>query len=153
MGEYDLIPNPEHIDETEVPDFVMNIGKGPKLDGKTPKQRLPPYVFPPGVPHLDAAWERSYGLPVNDHDNDARKYARDNPQVWAAVVLAAQIEIAKGKRFSFRTIGEKIRWSSVPGFDKRKPYKLNNNYTPFFARYFRHFFPEVTDYIELRDNA
>ena len=151
MGEYDLIPNPEHIDETEVPDFVMNIGRGPKMDGKTPKQRLPPYVFPKGVPQLDATWEIAYGPPINEWDAGARRYVRANPAIWCAVVLAAQIEIASGRKFSFRTIGEKIRWSNVPGYDSDKPYKIANGYTPYFARYFRHFFPSVSDYADIQD--
>lgn len=142
---------PEPQDENEVPDFIMNIGSGPKLDGKTPKQRRPPFKFPPGVPMLDASWEAAYGPPVNEWDAGARHYARMNPSVWCAVVMAAQIEIANGRKFSFRTIGEKIRWSNVPGYDSSKPYKIANGYTPYFARYFRHFFPIVSDYADIQD--
>lgn len=151
MSTTGLIPaiEPER-GESEVPDVVLAIGRGPKLDGKTQQQRRPPYRFPPGVPQLDAAWEIAYGPPINENDRNARKYARDNPNIWTVVVLAAQQEIAQGKRFSFRTIGEKIRWSNVPGFDETKPFKISNSYTSFFARYFHHFFPEVADYIDFR---
>lgn len=143
-------PEPE-VDELAVPDALLRIGAGPKLDGKTPKQRLPPYQFPPGVPQLDAAFEEAYGPPVNEWDAGARKYLRDNPAVWCAVVYAAQIEIHNGRRFSFRTIGEKIRWSSVPGYDATKPYKIANGYTSYFARYFRHFYPIVSNYVEFQN--
>lgn len=142
---------PEEHDEREVPDFILNIGAGPKLDGRTPKQRRPPFKFPPGVPELDASWEAAYGPPVNEWDAGARHYARANPSVWCAIVMAAQIEIQNGRRFSFRTIGEKIRWSSVPGYDATKPYKIANGYTPYFARYFRHFYPIVSDYADIQD--
>lgn len=149
MGDYDLISNPQH-DYTEVPDDILRIGRGPKMDGKTPKQRRPPYIFPKGVPQLDDAFELSYGPPINENDLNARRYVKANPLIWTAIVLAAQGEIAKGKRFSFRTIGEVIRWSNVQGNDPDKPFKISNSYTSFFARYFHHFFPEVADYIDFR---
>ena len=151
----ELVPTQDPVeepDEMDVPGDILRIGSGPKLDGKTPKQRRPPYKFPPGVPVLDAAWEASYGPPVNKHDAAARRYIQDNPQIWTVIVLAAQTEIAQGKRFSFRTIGEKIRWSNVPGFDETKPFKISNSYTSYFARYFHHFFPEVSEYIDFRKN-
>lgn len=155
MGDRDLTlppasPDPPEHDEREVPDFILGIGRGPKLDGKTPKQRRPPFVFPPGVPAIDDQFDLTYGPPVNEWDAGARKYARENPAVWCAIVLAAQIEISQGRRFSFRTISEKIRWSNVPGYDENKPYKIANGYTSYFARFFRHFFPVVSEYVDFQ---
>ena len=137
-------------DELEVPDFIMNIGAGPKLDGKTPKQRRPPYIFPEGVPELDSAWEAAYGPPINENDLNARRYVRANPEIWEAIVLAAKRKVQQGERFSFRTLGEVIRWAGVKGFDENKPFKISNSYTSFFARYFCHFYPEVKNYIDFR---
>lgn len=137
-------------DNLEVPDFIMNIGAGPKLDGKTPKQRRPPHVFPEGVPALDSAWESAYGPPINENDLNARRYLRNNPLIWEVFVLGAKAKIAAGYRFSFRAIGEAIRWSGVKGFDENKPFKISNSYTSFVARYFCHFYPEVVDYVDFR---
>lgn len=147
-GDYPVRVDSPKPDPNEVPDILLNIGSGPKFDGKTPKQRRPPHIFAPGVPLLDAAWEAAYGPPENENDANTRKYLRENPQIWEVYVLAAQDRIRSGKIFSFRHIGEDIRWSAVKGYDENKPFKISNSYTSYIARYFRHFFPIVTEYVK-----
>lgn len=61
------------------------------------------------------------------------EYHAENPQVWEGFIKITQETVDKGfKNYSAKGIFEIIRWhTGIRGNDQ---FKVNNNYTPHYAR-------------------
>jgi len=77
------------------------------------------------------------------------QYDRENPQIWKAFVKFARHAKSKGfKSYSSKGIFELIRWhSKARGNDD---YKINNTYTPDYARKMVKEFPEYQGFFKER---
>lgn len=73
-------------------------------------------------------------------DVKAIDYDHGNPLVWEYFVLFTFEMIEKGyKRIGSKMIFERIRWETMI---KGDPFKVNNNYTPYYARKFEREYPQ-----------
>ena len=83
-----------------------------------------------------------------------REFDRANPKVY---ILFKQFALEAFRARDVRKIGarlilERIRWEMI--MEKRdEDYKINNNFTPFYARKFIIEFPEFHDRFELRSSV
>jgi len=81
---------------------------------------------------------------------DFEEFDRENPKMWELFKKFAFRAIRKGfKHYGAKTIFEAIRYhcnivTSDPDF------KLNNNYTAYYARKFHRTFPEYDGFFETR---
>jgi hypothetical protein len=85
---------------------------------------------------------------------DALEYHKQHPQVWDMFVDFTNDRIKRGfKNYSAYAIFERIRWetdaadSADPDADE---FVLNNNYRPFYARWFMENFPEYEGFFRIR---
>lgn len=78
-------------------------------------------------------------------------YHEKNPQIWEAFKRITLETIRKGfKHYSAKGIFELIRWhTSIGGTGD---YKLQNNYTPYYARKFEDEFPQYKGFFRKRES-
>lgn len=75
-----------------------------------------------------------------------------HPMVWELYQQFAFDRIKMGfKNYSSKGIFERIRWEIATPNTDPKDFKLNNNYTAFYARWFMQKFPEHEGFFRLRD--
>lgn len=81
---------------------------------------------------------------------DFEQYDEKNPEIWDLFVRFAFREIGKGRRhYGAKTIFEEIRRHTK--IETKDPkYKLNNSYTPYYARKFHRVYPQCDGFFELR---
>jgi hypothetical protein len=78
------------------------------------------------------------------------KFHAANPQVWQEFESAALTMARTGrKRYGAKTIWEVMRYRRDLQTTGTK-YKLNNNYTAYYARLFKQEYPEFSEFFELR---
>lgn len=79
------------------------------------------------------------------------RYHQENPQVYVEFEKFAFKTIARGfKNYSAKGIFELIRWHT--GVTAKDKYKVNNNYTPFYARMFEKNHPDHKDFFRKRES-
>lgn len=75
----------------------------------------------------------------------ARRFAQidqDNPQVWTLFVRFTYERIGQGFRhYSARAVIHRIRWETATPLDDGTAFKVNNNWSPFYARKFHDQYP------------
>jgi hypothetical protein len=83
---------------------------------------------------------------------DFKHFHADNPHVWPLFVRFAFEAIKAGRqRFSARTIIHRIRWfTSVETTTADEDFKINNNWSPYYARVFMRIYPEHEGFFETR---
>jgi hypothetical protein len=78
------------------------------------------------------------------------RFHAQHPEVYVLFDRYAKQAIARGyKRFSSDAILHRIRWQAAIEA-KVKPYKINNDYTPYYARLWMKQNPGWEDFFELR---
>jgi hypothetical protein len=78
------------------------------------------------------------------------EFDKDNPEVWQMFVRFTFELISKGRtRYSARGVFHRIRWETALTTDDQV-YKLNNNWSPCYARKFHQSFPEHGEFFKLR---
>ena len=77
-------------------------------------------------------------------------YDKQNPHIWDLFVKYSFQAKNKGfKNYSSKSIFEIIRWhTKASGNDG---FKINNNYTPFYARKIMKCYPEFEGFFRLRE--
>lgn len=84
-------------------------------------------------------------------DLKAIDYDRENPLIWEYFVHFTFEMINKGyKKVGSKMIFERIRWESMIRTEA-KPFKVNNNYTPYYARKFEREYPDHKGIFCMRD--
>lgn len=79
------------------------------------------------------------------------EYHNQNPHVYKEFEKITLHTIAKGfKNYSAKGIFEVIRWQT--GVTSNDIFKVNNNYTPFYARMFEDSHPEHKDFFRKRES-
>lgn len=85
---------------------------------------------------------------------DERAFAefdRAHPEIWATFCEIAFDLIKQGARhYSARDIFPVIRWKTFAAMNDGAGFKINNNYSPFYARKFAREWPEHADFFEFR---
>jgi len=78
-------------------------------------------------------------------------YHRNNPHIWQSFEKFALEMLNTGrKRYSAKTIMERVRWD----FDSSNPeaeYKINNDFTSYYARAFARKWPQFREFFEFRE--
>lgn len=70
-------------------------------------------------------------------------FHQQHPEVWGLFKRYTLQMIAKGfQHYSAKAIFERIRWEKDLGGDGKTQFKLNNNYTAFYARRFGRAYPQ-----------
>lgn len=82
----------------------------------------------------------------------AIRFHRENPRVWELFVRFTFEVIERGfSRYSAYAVFERIRWETDEAdYDGRSTFKLNNNYRPYYARWFMARYPEHQGFFKLR---
>lgn len=76
-------------------------------------------------------------------------YDKENPEIWEAFVkFTLEAEAAGRKRVGAKMIYERIRWFTQ--IEAKTGFKLNNNYTAYYARKFQKVYPELKGIFETR---
>jgi hypothetical protein len=80
------------------------------------------------------------------------EFHRQHPEVWRLFVRFTFQMIERGYRnYSAKAIFERIRWEKDAGGDGVTCFKLNNNYTAFYARRFARAHPEHAEFFRTRE--
>lgn len=75
-------------------------------------------------------------------------YHAENPHVYQQFKTFALQSAARRPRFSARAIFHRMRWQSmIEGNDE---FKINNNYSPYYARMFEDEYPDMEGFFEKR---
>lgn len=79
------------------------------------------------------------------------KYDEENPHIWQEFLkIARQAKVKGFTRYSAKGIFEIIRWET--GVTGNDAFKVNNNYTPDYARKAATLFPEeFADFFRVRE--
>jgi len=81
-------------------------------------------------------------------------YDQDHPQVWKAFERFTHDAIRKGfKNYGARSIFEAIRWHTGVNAEFPDGFKVNNTFTPDYARKFMKQYPEHEGYFRIRNQA
>ncbi len=73
------------------------------------------------------------------------------PEVWDQFVEFTFNRINKGfKHYSVYSIMERIRWEMAEGGDGETEFKINNNHSPFYSRWFMTEYPEHLGFFRTR---
>ena len=74
------------------------------------------------------------------------EFDRANPQVWQMFTAFANVLVGRGySTLSSKLIFERIRWETAIQ-TKDADFKLNNNYTAYYARKWNRLFPELPQF-------
>lgn len=93
-----------------------------------------------------------WGHPESRQVKQWKKFHHENPKFYALFVrFSLQAVNAGRKRFSARTVIHRIRWYTTID-TQGDAYKVNNNWSPFYARLFEHDFPEHDGFFEMRSS-
>lgn len=103
-------------------------------------QQLPlfeiPYIL--HVPHRKGeSWKERFD-----------RFHEANPSVYEALRKMSLWMLSNNKRAGFRMLYEQLRWSGLQTHDE--PYKLNNNYAPYYTRLLMEQEPELEGYFAIR---
>ena len=79
-----------------------------------------------------------------------KEYHKEHPHIWQLYKKYALKIAMQGKKFGSNMIMEKIRWESYFLKKEGDIYKVNNNYSPHYARLFLREYPEYTDLLVTR---
>lgn len=87
----------------------------------------------------------------SDVERRFREFDEANPDLWRSFVDMAQELIAGGrKHYSARDIFAVIRWHTRGLGTDGDGFKVNNNFSAFYARRFHATYPEHVGFFELR---
>jgi hypothetical protein len=79
------------------------------------------------------------------------KYDQDFPQIWRSFKNYTFRTIDKGfENYSARAIFHIIRWQTGINAEFPKGFKVNNNYSPYYARKFMRMFPKYEGFFRNR---
>lgn len=88
----------------------------------------------------------------NEMQEQFDAFHASHPEVWDLFQRFAFEQIAKGFRnYSSKGIFERIRWEVARPEPDPADFKLNNNYTAFYARWFMAKYPEHTGFFRVRE--
>lgn len=97
-------------------------------------------------------FERRHDWPEVSLEGFAAHHAA-NPQVYAKLrEFALEAKRAGRTRMGINMLHERVRWYTTVE-SKGEPWKLNNNYRPFYARLLMAQEPELVDFFETRTAA
>ncbi len=87
------------------------------------------------------------------HEAEAAEFDRKNPQVWELFKkLAFEAKRKQYDKFSARTIIHLIRWNTSTETGGEK-YKINNNYSPYYAKKFVREFPQFEGFFIIKNGS
>jgi hypothetical protein len=85
-------------------------------------------------------------------ERDAHAFLKRNPDFWDEFCRRAFLIRKRGhKHYSAMVVVQNIRWHTDLG--DCKDFKINNNYTPIFARVFNSSYPELNDFFKTREQT
>lgn len=104
---------------------------------------------------LDEQFDLFSSDPLKGYDDASKKafwdYHAANPMIYEKLKFyAKQLKDTGRKQFGIRAIFERIRWDMVFDFNK-EDFKINNTYSPFYARLLIFDFPEFKGFFETRE--
>jgi len=81
------------------------------------------------------------------------EFHKQNPIVWRLFAQFAVEQASKGfKHYSAKGVFERIRWETDQAdADGRSTFKINNNFSAFYARAFMAKYPEYEGFFRLRE--
>ncbi len=93
----------------------------------------------------------------DNHDYDEWKerfeqFHSDNPHVFALLEQYAFDAIVAGySHYSIQAVFERMRWHTDIELNSDEPFKLNNNFRPFYARLFHRKHPQHDGFFRTRE--
>lgn len=79
------------------------------------------------------------------------KFIEEHPEAWEQFVKRTNQIIARGiTHYSAKAIIEILRFHSLVDGRDKEPWKINNDYTAYFARKWQQEYPEHADFFETR---
>lgn len=82
-------------------------------------------------------------IPFEELEKQFCEYDEKNPHIWKEFEKIALLTIKKGfEHYSARDIFPVIRWHRGPKGLLEDGFKVNNNYSPFYARKFHRMYPQ-----------
>lgn len=66
-----------------------------------------------------------------------------NPEMWRLFVYFTKVMINRGfPHYSARAVMHRVRWETAQPLEDESSYKINNNWSPYYARKFHAEYPE-----------
>jgi len=82
----------------------------------------------------------------------AKAFHLEHPDIWRLFVRFTNEAINRGfQNYSVNSIFERIRWETDMGGDGEIKFKLNNNYRPYYARWFMNTRPQYAGFFRTRE--
>jgi len=84
-------------------------------------------------------------------EENAKAFLKENPRAFGLFCQFTFEAIDKGfETYSAYAICERMRWEMTFFSDTPTEFKLNNNYRPYFARWFMQTYPQFDGFFRLR---
>ncbi|WP_339667264.1 hypothetical protein [uncultured Marinobacter sp.] len=89
---------------------------------------------------------------LDEMRSQVKAFHSEHPEVWDLFVRFTQEKINRGfKHYSARGIFHRIRWETEePSYQAGKEFKLNDHYSPFYARSFHRIYPQHDGFFRTR---
>ncbi len=85
---------------------------------------------------------------------EARRFHKENPEVWKLFVhFTFQLINAGRKNGGAKAVWERLRWETSVNPDRADEFKLNNNFTTYYARSFQAVYPQHEDFFRYRERG
>ena len=85
---------------------------------------------------------------------ECEKFHIQHPEVWRMFCRFTFEKINAGfEHYSAKGVFERIRWESPAGADGLLHFKLNNNYSAFYARRFMNLYKDSAGFFQLREQV
>jgi len=99
----------------------------------------------------DVIPEPVFSTRADEIERAAQDYVLDNPHVWRHFVRFARQAARSGrKHYSARAIFHRIRWHLEVEVEGDHEFKINNNFSAVFARWFHRTHPQHDGFFRLR---
>jgi hypothetical protein len=84
----------------------------------------------------------------------AARFARvdaDNPEIWRLFVQFTFVMIRRGfVHYSARAVLHRVRWETATPLADQSEFKINNNWSPYYARKFHDAYPRYAGFFRNR---
>lgn len=77
-----------------------------------------------------------------------KAYHKKNPHIWEAFERYALLAAQSRKRYSAKTIMERVRWDCE--FESLGEFKISNDYTAYYARAFARKYPQHKNFFKMK---
>ena len=151
LGGQDLVGEVKYRDKSNFPS-AFTVMEGRDIAFFKRKNGKPNVLVIMTKEVFELIWRSQVQTRKDEIEAAAKQFALQNPKVWEMFEQFTLEAIGKGfKHYSTNSIFQRIRWETdIPDEYGDSTFKINNNYAPYYARWFMTVYPEYDGFFRTR---